>query len=151
MYCKVVTAISLVTIHTTLVTIFSCDERFQDLLSLVVQLLSHFQLCSLLDCSIAGLRCPSLSPGFCSDSCPLSQWYHPAISSSVTPFSSCLQSFPASGSFPMGWLFALHGQSTGASASVLPMSIQSWSSLISHFKGEKSETQTVTWISQGHQ
>ena len=55
------------------------------------------------------LRCPSLSPGVCSTSCPLSQWCHPTISSSVTPFSSCLQSLPASGSFPMSGLFALGG------------------------------------------
>ena len=56
------------------------------------------------------LPCPSPSPGVYSDSCPLSQWCHPTISSSVIPFSSCLQSFPASGSFPMSWLFALGGQ-----------------------------------------
>ena len=49
--------------------------------------------------------CPSPSPGACSSSCPLSQWCHPTISSSVVPFSSCLPSFPASGSFPMSWLF----------------------------------------------
>ena len=60
---------------------------------------------------------------------PLSQWCHPTISSSVTPFSSCLQSFPASGSFPMSWLFASSGQSTGVSASVLPINIQDWSPL----------------------
>ena len=60
--------------------------------------------------------------------CPLSQWYHPTTSSSVTPFSSRLQSFPASGSFPMSQLFAWGGQSTGvlASTSVLPMNIQDW-------------------------
>ena len=76
----------------------------------------------------ARLPCPSSSPGACSNSCPLSQWCHPTISSSVIPFASCLQSFPASGSFPMSWLFALGGQSIGASASasVLPMSIQGW-------------------------
>ena len=64
----------------------------------------------------------------CSNSCPLSQWYHPTISSSVAPFSSCLQSFPALRSFPVSWLFASGGQSTGASASasVLPMNIQGW-------------------------
>ena len=67
--------------------------------------------------------CPSLSPGVCSNSCPLWQWCHPTISSSVIPFSSCLPSFPALGSFPMSWLFSSGGQSTGASASasVLPM------------------------------
>ena len=74
------------------------------------------------------LPCPSLSPGICSNSRPLSQWCHPAISSSVTPFSSCPQSFPTSGSFPMSWLFLSGGQSIGvsASASVLPMDIQVW-------------------------
>ena len=71
---------------------------------------------------------PSPSPGACSDSCPLSQWYHPTISSSVVPFSSHLQAFPASGSFPMSQFFASGGQSIGvsASASVLPMNIQDW-------------------------
>ena len=64
---------------------------------------------------------PSLSPRICSDSCPLSQWCHPIISSSVTPFSSCPQSFLASGSLSMSWLFVSGGQSIGASASVLPM------------------------------
>ena len=63
-----------------------------------------------------------------SNSCPLSQWCHPAISSSVVPFSSCPQSFPASGSFLMSWLFPSGGQSirTSASASVLPMNIHHW-------------------------
>ena len=59
--------------------------------------------------------CPSPIPGACSDSCPLSQWCHPTISSSVIPFSSCLQSFPASGSFPMSQLFASGGQNIGVS------------------------------------
>ena len=74
---------------------------------------------------------PSTTPGVHSNSCPLSQWCHPTISSSVIPFSSCLQSFPASGSFPMSQLFASDGQSFGvsASASVLPMNIQDWISL----------------------
>ena len=62
----------------------------------------------------------------CSNSCLLSQWYHPTISSSVIPFSSCLQSFPASGSFWMSWPFASDGQSIGTSTSVLPMNIRSW-------------------------
>ena len=72
--------------------------------------------------------CPSPTPGVHSDSCPLSQWCHPTISSSVVPFSFCLQSFPASGSFQMSQLFASGGQSTGVSAStsVLPMNIQYW-------------------------
>ena len=74
------------------------------------------------------VSCPSLSPGVCSDSHPLSWWCHPIISSSVGPFSSCLQSFPALGSFPVSWLFASDGQSsrTSASASILPMNIQGW-------------------------
>ena len=57
------------------------------------------------------LPCPSLSLRLGSNSCPLSRWCHPTISSSVTPFSSCSQSFPTSGSFPMNWLFASSGQS----------------------------------------
>ena len=74
------------------------------------------------------LPCPSLTPGAYSNSCPLSRWCHPTISSSVFPFSSCLQSFPASGSFPMSQFFPSGGQSIGvsASASVLPMNIQDW-------------------------
>ena len=72
------------------------------------------------------LPCPSPSPGVCPSSIPLNQWCYPTISSSVTSFSFCLQSFPASGSFPMGWLFASGGQSIGASASGLPMSTQDW-------------------------
>ena len=76
----------------------------------------------------ARLLCPSLSLRVYSNSCPLSQWYHPTISSSVVPFFSCPQSFPASGSFPMSQLFTSGGQSIGASASasVLPMNIQDW-------------------------
>ena len=69
------------------------------------------------------LPCASLSPRVCSNSRPLSQWCHPTISSSVVPFSSCPRSFPASGSFPISWLFPSGGQSIGASASVLPMNI----------------------------
>ena len=72
------------------------------------------------------LTCPSLSPRVCSNSCPWSQWCNPTISFSVTPFSSCPQSFPASGSFPVSWLLASGGQSIRASASVLPMNIQGW-------------------------
>ena len=75
------------------------------------------------------LLCPSLSPWVCLNSCPLSPWCHPTISSSLlpsSPFSSCPQSFPASGSFPMSQLFSSGGQSIGASASasVLPMNIR---------------------------
>ena len=72
------------------------------------------------------LPCPSLSPRVCSDSCLLSQWCYPTISSSATLFFFCLQSFPVSGFFPMSWLFASGGQNIGASASasILPMNIQ---------------------------
>ena len=75
----------------------------------------------------ARLPCPSPTSRVCSNSCPLSQWYNPTISSSVVPF-SCLQSFPASGSFQMSQLFISGRQSIGASASasVLPMNIQDW-------------------------
>ena len=69
------------------------------------------------------LPCPSVSPGVCSNSCPLSWWCHPTISSSVTPFSSCLHSFPASESLPMSQLFASCGQSIAASASVSVLSV----------------------------
>ena len=72
--------------------------------------------------------CPSPTPRVYSNWCPLSQWCHPTISSSVLPFSSCLQSFPASGSFEMNQFFATGTQSIGvsASASVLPTNIQDW-------------------------
>ena len=76
----------------------------------------------------ARLPCPSPSPRVCSNSCPLSQWCYPTISSSATPFSFCLQCFPPSGSFLMSQLFVSGSQSirTSASASVLPMNIQDW-------------------------
>ena len=76
----------------------------------------------------ARLPCPSSAPRVYSNSCPLSQWCHPTISSSVIPFSSCLQSFPASGSFQMSQFFASDGQTirVSALASVLPMNIQNW-------------------------
>ena len=76
----------------------------------------------------ARLPCPSPTPGAYPNSCPLSWWFHSIISSSVVPFSSHLQSFPASGSFPMSQFVALGGQSIGVSAStsVLPMNIQDW-------------------------
>ena len=75
--------------------------------------------------------CPSATPGVNSNSCPLSQWCHPTISSSVIPFSSRLQSFLASGSFPMSQFFASGGQSIGVSTSapVFPMNTQDWSPL----------------------
>ena len=84
--------------------------------------------CCPMDCSTPGC-CPSLlSPRVCSDSCPLSWWYHATILSSVSLFSSCPQSFPASRSFPMSQFFGSGGQNIGASgsASVLPMCIQGW-------------------------
>ena len=91
----------------------------------------------------ARLPCPSPTPGVYSNSCPSSQWCHPTISSSVVPFSSCPQSFSASGSFPMSQLFAWGGQSTGvsASASVLPMNIQDWFPL--------GWTGWISWQSKG--
>ena len=80
-----------------------------------------------MDCKHARPPCPSPTPGVL-NSCPLSWWCHPTISSSVIPFSSCLQSFPASGSFPVSQLFTSGGQNIGisASASVLPMNLQDW-------------------------
>ena len=90
--------------------------------------------------------CPSPTPRVHPNQCPLSQWCHPTISSSIVPFSSCPQSFPASGSFQMSQLFTSGGQSIGvsASASVLPMNIQDWFPLgwtcwiSSQYKGLKS-------------
>ena len=75
--------------------------------------------------------CPSPIPEACSNFCPLSQWSHPTISSSVVPFSSCLHSFPTSGSFQMSQLFAPGGQTVvvSVSASVFPMNTQDWSPL----------------------
>ena len=75
--------------------------------------------------------CPSPTPGVYPNPCPLSRWCHPTISSSVVSFSSCPQSFPASGSFPMSQLFSSGGQNTGVSAStsLLPMNTQDWSPL----------------------
>ena len=92
-----------------------------------VQLLSRARLFATPELQHTRPPCPSATHGVYSSSCPLSQWSHPTISPSVVPFSSCLQSFPASvGSFPMSQLFASGGQSIGTSASVLPMSIQGW-------------------------
>ena len=75
------------------------------------------------------LSCPSPTAGAYSSSCPLNQWCHPTISSSVIPLPSYLQSFPASGSFPMSWFFTSGSQSIPASESVLPINIQGWFSL----------------------
>ena len=74
----------------------------------------------------ARLLCPPLSSGVCSNLCQLNWWCHLTISSSATRFALCLQSFPASGSFPVSRFFTSGGQSIGASASVLPMNIQNW-------------------------
>ena len=83
------------------------------------------------DCSTPGLPVLHYLPKFHSNSCPLSRWYHPTISSFGVPFSSCLQSFPAAGSFPLSQLFASGGWSIGvsASASVLPVNTQDCSPL----------------------
>ena len=83
-------------------------------------------LCGPMDCSTIGLPVRHQLPEFTQTQCPSSWWCHPTISSSVVPFSSCLQSFPASGSFPMSQFFASGGQSIEDSASVLPMNIQDW-------------------------
>ena len=100
--------------------------------------------------------CPSLSPRVCLNSRPLSWWCHPMISSSAAPFSSCPQSFPASGCFPMSWLFVSGNQSIGAlvSASVLPMNTQGWfplglTDLVSLLpKGLSRVFSTTTWKHQ---
>ena len=94
----------------------------------VVQLLSHVRIFATPRIAAHQASCPSPTLGACSDSSPLSRWCHPTISSSVISFSSCLQSFPASGSFLTSWLFTSVGQSIGASAlaSVLPMNIRDW-------------------------
>ena len=110
------------------------------LVIIVIYLFNSLNMLLLFSCSVVSyslwprglqhtrLPCPSPIPRACSSSCPLSQWCHPIISSSVVAFSSCLQFFPASGSFPVSRLFASGGQSIGAlaSASVLPMNIQGW-------------------------
>ena len=89
---------------------------------------SHLTLCDPMNCSMLGLPIPHHLPEFTQNSCASSRWCHPAISSSVVPFSSCPQSLPASRSFPMSQLFTWGGQSTGvsASASVLPKKSQGW-------------------------
>ena len=92
---------------------------------------SHFVMSGFLwlcGLKVARLPCPPPSTRVCSKSCSLSRWCHPTISSSVTLFSSCIQSFPESGSFPMSHFFISGGQSIGvsASASVFPMNIQDW-------------------------
>ena len=95
-----------------------------------VQSLSHVRLCNSMNTGTPGIHVHHRLPEF-THSCPSSWWCHPAISSSVIPFSSFPPSFPASGSFPVSQLFASGGQSIGvsASASVLPMNTQDWSPL----------------------
>ena len=101
------------------------------------------------------LPCPSPSTRVCSNSCALSQWCHPTISSFVTHFSSCPQSFPASGSFSVSWLFISGGQSTGASISVLPENIQGWFPLgvtgLSPFSPRDSQRVFSFTVIQKHQ
>ena len=85
--------------------------------------------CDLMNCSTARILCPSLSPGAWSNSCPLSQWYHPTILSSVVPFSSCPQYFPASWCFLMSQLFT---SGAGVSASVILLKYSWWLGGITH-------------------
>ena len=101
--------------------------KFIHVLDIVVQLPSCLILCNPMSCSMPGFPVLHYLP-VCSNSCPLSQWCHPTILSSVTPFSSISQSFPVSGSFLMSQLFASGGQSirASASASVLPTNTQGW-------------------------
>ena len=110
----------------------ACESDIHSLvlimLLFVVHRLSPVQLFVTQGLQHARISHPSLSPGVCSNSCPLSQWRHPIISSSAALFSFCLQSCPATGSFPMSQFLASGGQSIGvlASASVFPMNIQDW-------------------------
>ena len=108
-------------------------------------------LCDPMDCGTPGFPVLHHLP-VCSNSCPLSQWCHPTISSSVIPLSSCLQSFPASGSFLMSLFFTSSGQSIGVSASVLQMNIQGWSFRIecnttcyNHIRGVCMVNTCVNW------
>ena len=113
-----------VTWHSTVQVQFSCSVMSD---SLRPHALQHSRL-----------PCPSPTPRACSNSCPSSRWCHPTISSSIVPFFSCLQSFPASGSFPRSQFFTSGGQSIKASARVLPMNIQDWFPQQSCVKEEKN-------------
>ena len=106
--------------------IFAAEGQLWPTAVVVVYSLNHIWLFETQGLQHARLPCASLLPRVCLNSCPLSRWCHPTISSSAVPFSSCLQSFPALGSFPMSRLFTSGGQNIGASAStsVLPMNIQ---------------------------
>ena len=93
----------------------------------------------------ARFPCPLLSPRACSNSCPLIWWCHPTILSSIVPFSPCPQSFPASGSFLISWLFVSGGQNIGTSTWVFPMDIQGWfplrlTSLVSCYPRDSQES-----------
>ena len=94
------------------------------------------------------LPCPSPTPRAYSNSCPSCWWWHPTISSSIVPFSSCLQSFPASGSFPMSLFFTSGSQSIGvsASASVIPMNIQDWFPLLIYVLYSRFSSITILYI-----
>ena len=106
-----------------------CNSNIQSVHS--VQFLNHVRLFATPWITALRPPCPSPTPGIHSNSRPLSQWCHPAISSSVIPFSSCSQSLPASDSSPMSQLYTWSGQSTGVSAlaSFLPKNTQGWSPL----------------------
>ena len=109
--------------------LYKCSYiSFLKIIYALVQSLSHVSSLWLHGIQHARLPYPSLFPGVCSNSCPLSWWCHLTISSSVTPFSFCLQSFPASRSFLRSQFFTSGGQRIGdsASASLLPMSSQGW-------------------------
>ena len=131
-YCKKKEEIQLLYIYIYIyIYIYVKPLQFLDFLNILLLLFSHSVMSDSLwshGLQHARLPCPSTSPGANSNSCPLSQWCHPAILTSVIHFSSCLQCFPPSASFPMCWLFASGDQSIGASASpsVLPINIQDW-------------------------
>ena len=115
------------------------------LISQSVQLLSHVRLVATPWIAARQASLSITTPRACSNSCPSPQWCHPTISSSVIPFSSHLQFFPASGSFPVSQFFASSSQSIGvsASASVLPVNIQDWFPVVS--TGCKNNTQLWIW------
>ena len=100
-----------------------------NIVTAVLQSLGHVRLFETPWTTAQQALLPLSSSRTCSNSRPLSRWCHPTISSSVVPFSSCLQSFPALGYFPMSWFFSSGGQSTSISAPVLPTYIQGWFSL----------------------
>ena len=141
--------------QTEVSTTFSSISRNRGALAELLLLFSHWVMSDSLPphgLQHARLLYPPLSPRVCSNSCLLSQWCRLTISSFVAPFSFCLQSFPASGFFPMGRLLTSGGQSIGASASVFPMNIKGWfplglTGLISlQFKGlSRVFSSTIIW------